>query len=194
MPSKVGALEFTDPVVETSACVKELRETVDAIVLLAHQGLPGPMQTDAENDPEVQRPLDEDLAFCAAVPGIDVYIAAHSHHGLEQPIVHPDTRTLITQTYGYGTRLGRIRLSVKDRKVVRHGHPVDDHRRYRVATNSFLAEGGDGYGAFRKGTVAARDVVLNEMFAEHIKRVNVVSPPALGRLTDVNSSPSKSSR
>ena len=120
MPSKVSALEFGDPVVETAACVKALRDTVDVIVVLAHQGLPGPMQTDAENDPDVQRPIDEDLAFCAAVPGIDVYIAAHSHHGLEQALVHPDTRTLITQTYGYGTRLGRIRLSVKDRKVVRH--------------------------------------------------------------------------
>ncbi len=101
-------------------CVKALRDTVDTLVVLAHQGLPGPMQTDAEVDPGVQRPLDEDLAFCAAVPGIDVYIAAHPHHGLEQPIVHPDTRTLITQTYGYGTRLGRIRLAVKDRRVVGH--------------------------------------------------------------------------
>jgi 2',3'-cyclic-nucleotide 2'-phosphodiesterase (5'-nucleotidase family) len=120
MPSKVAELEFTDPVAEAAACVRELRESVDLIVMLAHQGLPGPMQTDAENDPEVQRPLDEDLAFCAAVPGIDVYIAAHSHHGLEQPIVHPDTRTLVVQTYGYGTRLGRLRLRVKDRKVAQH--------------------------------------------------------------------------
>ena len=31
------------------------------------------------------------------------------------------------------------------------GRPADDHRRYRVATNSFLAEGGDGYNAFRQG-------------------------------------------
>ena len=66
MPSKVAELEFTDPVEETSACVETLRDTVDVIVVLAHQGLPGPMQTDAESDPEVQRTLDEDLAFCAA--------------------------------------------------------------------------------------------------------------------------------
>jgi 2',3'-cyclic-nucleotide 2'-phosphodiesterase (5'-nucleotidase family) len=339
MPSKVSALEFTDPVVETTACVKALRDTVDVIVVLAHQGLPGPMQTDAEHDPEVQRPLDEDLAFCAAVPGIDVYIAAHSHHGLDQPIVHPDTRTLITQTYGYGTRLGRIRLSVKDRKVVRHdiellevwsdrvapdpivasrvdhyrrtvadqigapfgrasqritrkyhresplgslvadamrartgadvaimnagglradlpegpldrghvldalpflndvvtmeieggalkavleqglsleagmvqvsglqarydlaraprerlvgveidGRPVDDHRRYRVATNSFLAEGGDGYVAFRQGTLVAHDEVLSDVLTDYIKRTNPISPPQPGRLTDSRS-------
>ena len=292
------------------------------------------MQTDAEADPEVQRPLDEDLAFCAAVPGIDVYIAAHSHHGLEQPIVHPDTKTLITQTYGYGTRLGRIRLTVSDRRVVRHdiellkvwsdkssrtppwrsawpttappwptrsgqpigraaerltrkyhresplgsfcadamrararadvavtnagglradlpageldrghvldafpflndlvtveldgralrevveqgctldagmvqvsglrarydlsrprqsrvvelqvdGAPVEDTRRYRVATNSFLAEGGDGYAAFRQGRVVSRDAVMSDVIADHVRRAGTVTAPAPGRL------------
>ena len=337
MPSKVAELEFTDPVEESAAAVGALRGTVDVVVMLAHQGLPGPMQTDAENDPDVQRPLDEDLAFCGAVPGIDVYIAAHSHHGLEQAIVHPDTRTLITQTYGYGTRLGRIRLAVKDRKVAGHdiqllkvwserlppapdvearvghyrrviadyvgapfgeasrritrkyrqesalgslcadamrmragsdvaitnagglradlpegpidrarvldvlpflndsvtlemeggalkaaleqgfsleagmaqvsglqarydlsrpvgarlvsldvgGQPADDHRRYRVTTNSFLAEGGDGYAAFRQGRVAARDAVLSDVLIDHVKRVKVVEPPGPGRLVPV---------
>jgi 2',3'-cyclic-nucleotide 2'-phosphodiesterase (5'-nucleotidase family) len=67
------------------------------------------------------------------------------------------------------------------------GRPVDDHRRYRVATNSFLAEGGDGYSGFRQGTIAARDVVLSDVLADHIKKVNVVSPPERGRLADVTS-------
>lgn len=66
------------------------------------------------------------------------------------------------------------------------GRPVDDHRRYRVATNSFLAEGGDGYNGFRQGKVAARDAVLSDVLADHIKRVNTVSPPEAGRLTSVN--------
>lgn len=118
MPSKVAELEFTDPVAEARASVAALRPHVDVIVVLGHQGLPGPMQSDAEADRAVQRPLDEDLAFCGAVPGIDVYIAAHSHHGLEQPLIHPDTGTLITQTYGYGTRLGRIALTLDDGKLV----------------------------------------------------------------------------
>jgi 2',3'-cyclic-nucleotide 2'-phosphodiesterase (5'-nucleotidase family) len=120
MPSKVAELEFTDPAEETRRCIEVLRPAVDLIVVLAHQGLPGPMQTDAENDPEVQRSMDEDVRFCGEVRGIDVYIAAHSHRGLEQPIVHPDTGTILTQTYGYGTRLGRLRLSVRERRVVRH--------------------------------------------------------------------------
>ena len=315
--------------------MRDLRDTVDVIVVLGHQGLPGPMQTDAENDPDVQRPLDEDLAFCAAVPGIDVYIAAHSHHGLEQPIVHPDTKTLITQTYGYGTRVGRIRLAdqrpsrraARDRpaegveltrcprtltsrrashaiaassptrsgrpsaappnasrastdasrrsarsaptrcgcarkptspsrtpvasaptcprdrsiaghvldafpflndlvtvelpgralaQVLEHGFsleagmvqasglcarydlsrpvgqrlvdlrvgdaPVSDAQTYRVATNSFLAEGGDGYAGFRDGRVVARDVVLSDVLTDYVRATKTIAAPAMGRL------------
>ncbi|MBI2813759.1 MAG: bifunctional metallophosphatase/5'-nucleotidase [Opitutae bacterium] len=334
MPSKVAELEFTDPVAETRACVAELRDTVDVLVVLGHMGLPGAMQTDAENDPEVQRPLDEDIGFCGAVPNIDVYIAAHSHHGLDQPIIQPDTGTIITQTYGYGTRLGRIRLKVKDRKVVAHdvellkvwsddlapdpvvaarvehyrgviapqigapfgratariirkynresplgdliadamrrsggadaaltnagglradipegpidhgrvldafpflndnvvvelpgaalrgvvehglslqagmcqvsglratydlkrpvgarlvslevsGQPVAEAKTYRIATNSFLAEGGDGYAAFLQGRVVARGKVLSDVLSDYIRERKTIEPPVAGRL------------
>lgn len=334
MPSKVAALEFTDPVVECAASVRALRDQVDAIVVLGHQGLPGPMQSDAEADPAVQRTLDEDLAFCGAVPGIDVYIAAHSHRGLETPIRHPETGTLLTQTFGYGTRLGRVRLSVADgrvvasdatllkvwsddllphpavaarvaryraqvadeigppvgraasrltrkyhtesslgsyvcdvlratggaeialtnagglradlpegpldrghvldalpflndavtvaipggalRRVLEHGMgleagicqvsglvaeydptrppgtrlgrvrvggaPLDDAQTYRVTTNSFLAEGGDGYAGFLDGRVIARDRVLSDVILDHLRRTGTITPPAAGRL------------
>ena len=334
MPSKVAELEFTDPVAECAASVRALRSQVDVIVVLGHQGLPGPMQSDAEVDPAVQRPLDEDLTFCGAIPGIDVYIAAHSHHGLETPVRHPETGTLLTQTYGYGTRLGRVRLSIAEgkiiaseaallkvwsdellphptvaarvaryrarvadqigapvgragarfirkyhtesplgsftgdvlrttggaevgitnagglradlpegpidrghvldafpflndavtvalpghalRRVLEHGMgleagmcqvsglvaeydptrpagarlrrvrvgdaPLDDARTYRVATNSFLAEGGDGYAGFLDGRVVQRDRVLSELILEHVRRAGTVSPPPPGRL------------
>lgn len=334
MPSKVAELEFTDPVAEAKACVAELRDTVDVLVVLGHQGLPGAMQTDAENDPAVQRSLEEDIGFCGAVLGIDVYIAAHSHHGLEQPIIQPDTGTIITQTYGYGTRLGRIRLKVKDRKVVSHdvellkiwsdqlppdpvvaarvehyrgvvapqigapfgrattriirkynaesplgnlitdamrlrtradaaltnagglradlpegpidrgrvldafpflneavtveltgadlravleqglslqagicqvsglratydlrrpsgarlltleigGRPAEDRKTYRVATNSFLAEGADGYTEFKRGRVVARDKLLSEVLCDYIREAKTIVPSPMGRL------------
>jgi 2',3'-cyclic-nucleotide 2'-phosphodiesterase (5'-nucleotidase family) len=62
------------------------------------------------------------------------------------------------------------------------GRPVDDHHRYRVTTNSFLAEGGDGYDAFRQGRVVARDAVLSDVVGEYIRGLGVVSPPEPGRL------------
>jgi 5'-nucleotidase / UDP-sugar diphosphatase len=337
MPSRVTGVEFLDPVAETAAWVRELRRAVDVVVVLAHQGLPGPMQTDAENDASVQRPLDEDLDFCGAIPGIDVYIAAHSHHGLEQPLAHPRTGTLLVQTYGYGTRLGVLDLSIRDRRVVAHrgelkkiwadelspspavaarvayytqrvaaeigpdigransrfirkynaesplgsfvadvmrerlrcdaaitnagglradlpqgalhrghvldalpflndvvalemtgkdlraaveqglslaagmcqvsgltasydlaqpvgaravdlrvgGAPIESERRYRVATNSFLAEGGDRYASFQHGRVIARAALVSDCVIEHLRAVGTITPPAPGRLQPV---------
>lgn len=337
LPSKVAELEFTDPVTEVQQCVDLVRETVDVVVVLGHQGLPGPMQTDAENDPSVQRTIAADLDFCGAVSGIDVYLGAHSHHGIETPIVHPKTGTLLVQTYGYGTRLGVLDLEVKDRKVVGHhgelvevrsdelpphagvaarvahyrhavaaeigpplgratarfvrryhhesplgnyvadvmracvgaevgitnagglradlpegeldrAHvldafpfvnavvamelrggdlrevlehgcslergmvqisgiratydpqapvgarvrevhvgekPLDPERLYRVATHSFLAEGGDRYSAFLRGKEVAREALVSDVVLEHLRTAQTITPPSLGRMTAV---------
>ena len=334
MPSRVAELDFTDPVEEARAVVQRLRPDVDVVVVLGHQGHPGPMQSDAEADAAVQRSLDEDLAFCGAVPGIDVYVGAHSHHGLERPLVHPDTGTIVTQTFGYGTRLGRIRLALDGGRVTGHdvallkvftdrlaphagvarrvaayrarvadrigppvgraarrltrkyhaestlgafccdvlratrgadvaitnagglradipagpidrgvvldalpflndavtmalpggalravleqgcsleagmmqvaglvahvdlarpvgarvvdvtvnGAPLEPERTYRVTTNSFLAEGGDGYAAFRAGAVEARDDVLSALVLAHVRARGTVDLPAMGRV------------
>ena len=120
LPSGITHLEFLDPAPVVAAAVQELKPHVDLIVVLAHQGKTGPMQTDAEARPEVQRDFDEDIRLCGTVPGIDVFIGGHAHRGIETPYVHPKTGTLIVQTYGYGTRLGFLKLWLKDRKVVRH--------------------------------------------------------------------------
>jgi 5'-nucleotidase/UDP-sugar diphosphatase len=120
LPSGITQLEFPDPIPVVAEAVKELRPQVDLIVVLAHQGKTGPMQTDAENRPEVQRDFDADIKLCGEVPGIDVFIGGHPHRGIEPMYVHPKTGTIIGQTYGYGTRLGYLKLKVKDKKVVSH--------------------------------------------------------------------------
>ena len=120
LPSGITNLDFLDPAPVVAAAVRELKPQVDLIVVLAHQGETGPMQTDAEARSEVQRDFDEDIGLCGAVPGIDVFIGGHAHRGIETPYVHPKTGTLIVQTYGYGTRLGFLKLWLKDRKLVRH--------------------------------------------------------------------------
>ena len=120
LPSGITNLDFGDPAPAVAAAVQELKPHVDLVVVVAHQGKTGPMQTDAEARPEVQRDFDEDIRLAGAVPGIDVFIGGHAHRGIEKPYVHPKTGTRIVQTYGYGTRLGFLKLWVKDRKVVRH--------------------------------------------------------------------------
>lgn len=120
LPSGITKLEFGDPAEAVAASVAELRPRVDLIVVLAHQGKTGPMQTDAEARPEVQRDFDADIALAGAVPGIDVLVGGHAHRGIETPYVHPQTGTLIVQTYGYGTRLGYLKLRLADGKVTGH--------------------------------------------------------------------------
>ena len=120
LPSYVEALDFRDPIPYVRNAVEELRSLVDVIVVLTHQGKTGPMQTDAEHRPEVQRDFEEDIKLAGAVEGIDVIVSGHAHRGIEVPYIHPKTGTLIVQTYGYGTRLGYLKLFFDGEKVTRH--------------------------------------------------------------------------
>ncbi len=56
------------------------------------------------------------------MPGIDVFVGGHAHRGIEVPYVHPETGSIIVQTYGYGTRLGFLRLKVdtERHRIVSH--------------------------------------------------------------------------
>lgn len=112
LPSLVTELDFRDPAPYVQASIQELGPDVDLIVVLAHQGQTGPMQTDAEAHPDIQRDFDEDIGLCSKVPGIDVFVGGHAHRGIEEPFVHPKTGSIIVQTYGYGTRLGLLRVTV----------------------------------------------------------------------------------
>lgn len=112
LPSNVTELDFRDPGPAVAQSIDVLEGDTDLIVVLAHQGHTGPQQTDAEAHPEVQRDFDADIALCGAVTGIDVFIGGHAHRGIEVPFVHAETGSIIVQTYGYGTRLGYLRLWV----------------------------------------------------------------------------------
>lgn len=120
LPSGITNLDFEDPAPAIAAIVQELRPQVDIVVVVAHQGKTGPQQTDAEAHPELQRDFDEDIRLAGAVPGIDVLVGGHAHRGIEVPYVHPETGTIIVQTYGYGTRLGYLKLRLRDGKVSSH--------------------------------------------------------------------------
>lgn len=118
LPSGITNLDFYDPIPVVRKYVKFLKPQVDLIVVLAHQGKTGPMQTDAEARPELQRNFDEDIKLTTEVKGINVFIGGHAHRGIEKPYVNKKTGTIILQTYGYGTRLGYLKLKIKDNKIV----------------------------------------------------------------------------
>ncbi len=112
IPSFIAPLDVTVPAEAVQRSVDELRNEVDLIVLLTHQGKTAPMQTDAESDPRLQRDIDADINLAGAVTGVDVLFAGHADAGTPEPVVHPDTGTIIMQTYGQATHLGFLKLVI----------------------------------------------------------------------------------
>ncbi|MEN8164988.1 MAG: bifunctional UDP-sugar hydrolase/5'-nucleotidase [Acidobacteriota bacterium] len=111
-PPHLKGLEVRDPVAVAKAAVARLRPDVDVVILLTHQGKTAPMQTDDEADRTVQRGIEADIRLAGLVEGVDVLIGGHADAGQETPYVHPETGTLICQTYGQGTRLGYLKLTI----------------------------------------------------------------------------------
>ena len=111
IPSFIAPLDVTVPAEAVQRSVDELRDEVDLIVLLTHQGKTAPMQTDAESDPRLQRDIDADINLAGAVTGVDVLFAGHADAGTPEPVVHPETGTIIMQTYGQATHLGYLQLT-----------------------------------------------------------------------------------
>jgi 2',3'-cyclic-nucleotide 2'-phosphodiesterase (5'-nucleotidase family) len=122
LQSTWDTLEVRDPVPILRRLVPELHRRADLVVILAHEGQTGPMQSDAEAHPEIQRDFNTDKALAAAVPGIDVLFGGHAHRGIEVPWVSPVHGTLIVQTYGFGTTLGvlRVKYSTEQHRIVAH--------------------------------------------------------------------------
>ncbi len=112
IPSFIAPLDVTVPAEAVQRSVDELRDEVDLVVLLTHQGKTAPMQTDAESDPRLQRDIDADIALAGAVTGVDVLFAGHADAGTPEPIVHEKTGTIIMQTYGQATHLGYLQLTL----------------------------------------------------------------------------------
>ncbi|MDH3428808.1 MAG: bifunctional metallophosphatase/5'-nucleotidase [Gammaproteobacteria bacterium] len=108
----IDELDVTDPAEAVARSVKELRDDVDLIVLLTHMGHTAPMQTDAEADPRLARDIDADLALAGSVEGIDVLFGGHADAGTPEPVVQPETGTIVMQTYGQATYLGFLQLTL----------------------------------------------------------------------------------
>jgi len=65
------------------------------------------------------------------------------------------------------------------------GEPIDPGRRYRLATNDFLARGGDGYSALRNADtiIDAKDgVLVVNVVAAHLGRAASFTPKTDGRI------------
>ena len=180
IPSYIEPIDVIEPKVAVQKSVDALRDQVDLVVLLTHQGKTAPMQTDAESDPRLQRDIDADIALAGAVEGIDVLFAGHADAGTPEPVVHPDTGTIIMQTYGQGTHLGYLKLALQAEtgEILEHEGkliPVDPDRWSADARiTSKLARYRDAYPELREtvGQTAAR---MNRRYIEESDVGNLFS-------------------
>jgi 5'-nucleotidase/UDP-sugar diphosphatase len=68
-------------------------------------------------------------------------------------------------------------------KVEVAGRPMEPERLYRIATNDFLAVGGDAYTVFRDGRNIQYGDDLRDLFSAYLKKYSPVQPAVEGRLT-----------
>lgn len=133
IPSFIAPLDVRSEAEAVQRSVDEIRDDVDLVVLLTHQGKTAPMQTDAESDPRLQRDIDADIRLAGAVHGVDVLFAGHADAGTPEPVIHPETGTLIMQTYGQATYLGYLQIVLENETGAIRSYdgkliPVDSQR------------------------------------------------------------------
>ena len=73
-----------------------------------------------------------------------------------------------------GTTLGSVTLN---------GAPLEDATQYRIVTNNFLADGGDGFPAFTQGTGKYFGGLDIDAFANYLEKNSPYSPVPLTRIT-----------
>ena len=102
--SSASELDFDDYIVSAKDTVAEIKNlySPDVIICLSHGGTGDSVK-------------DEDAELAKAVPDIDVIISGHTHTLLEEPITVGDT--VIASCGEYGSRIGRIDLSVNGDEV-----------------------------------------------------------------------------
>jgi 5'-nucleotidase len=67
-----------------------------------------------------------------------------------------------------------------------HGELIRPDAVYRVATNSFLAEGGDSFSVFKQGKNVQTGELDSVVLKLYFRAKGVVQVPALGRITRLN--------
>ncbi len=97
LPDNVKGLIFQPSVDVAEKLVKELRHSVDLIIILSHLG------------------LHKDMLLAQKIDDIDIIVGGHSHTKLERPILIG--RSIIVQAWEHGKVLGVLDLTLKDGKI-----------------------------------------------------------------------------
>lgn len=115
------------------------------------------------------------------IKGIDILNALE--HGVTE---YPESAGKFPQVAGMTFKIdpaGEVGNRVKD--LVIRGEPVDLNKMYKLATNDFMAAGGDGYEDLAKGAIIAEFAAFDEMLAQYIEELGEVDISVEGRIKEV---------
>jgi len=76
------------------------------------------------------------------------------------------------------------KVDIKSIKI--NGSSIDPMASYRIAANSFLADGGDNFGVFNEGTDRICSVIDLDAFKEYFRAFSPISPGPMDRITVVS--------
>ena len=109
---------------------------------------------------------------------------------LEQQWQGRATRSLVlhvSQGFAYSWDAARPQgQRVLPGSAMLNGEPIRADAIYRIATNSFLAEGGDGFSAFKQGSNVQTGELDSVVLKLYFRAKGVVQVPRLGRITRLN--------
>lgn len=71
-------------------------------------------------------------------------------------------------------------------RVLKDGVPLDKEKVYKVATNDYLYNGGDGYECMKDAKLIYSGGLLKDVLADYIRKEKSVSPGLEGRITVIN--------
>ncbi len=84
---------------------------------------------------------------------------------------------------GFGYRLGTGTSGPVEGSVELNGTPIDKAADYRIVTNNFLSDGGDGFPTFANGTAKYFGGLDIDAFADYLTANSPYTPGPLTRIT-----------
>lgn len=119
----IKGLEARDEEEYLKKYIAEIKDKVDLVIVLAHEGTPARQSSKGSED--VARALKKDIELAGNVKGIDILITGHAHQGTPEALVVGDT--LIVSTDAQGTEVGELELILdsKRKKVLSYNNKLN---------------------------------------------------------------------
>ncbi|HNX56965.1 MAG TPA: bifunctional UDP-sugar hydrolase/5'-nucleotidase [Prolixibacteraceae bacterium] len=116
-------IEAKDEKVYLQKYIDLLKNKVDLIVLLIHEGIPGRQSSKGSSD--VERNLQCDLNLAKDIKGIDILITGHAHQGTPKAL--NSNGTIIVSTDALGIEVGKLEIQYnqKQKRIVNYSNELN---------------------------------------------------------------------